>query len=152
MQSRVDCDDDSEFCLLPQGPFVNELELFVDGMVPALASNDAIAKAIKRRTRVIERGLERSQRGSGSRNDGAIAEKLVRVVRMASRHPQYGKYFGRDCMTVVTNSEASAMTAHTYMENSVEHDWPWMVYSGNIVVGGSYSITKEDGTDAFAGI
>ena len=134
-----------------------ELELFVDSMVPALTSNDAIAKAINRRMRVIERRLESSLSGSGNRNDGAIAEELVPVVRTASRHPQYGKYIGRDCMTVITNSEStnsesSAMTAHTYIENSVEHDWPWMVYSGNMVVGGSYSITKEDGTDAFVGI
>ena len=55
-------------------------------------------------------------------------------------------------MAVITNSEMSAMTAHTYTENSVEHDWPWMVWNGNMVVGGTYFITTEDGTDAFGGI
>lgn len=134
----------------PTMPY-NELELIVDGMVPAISSNDAIAKAINRRTRTIERRLERSQRGSGNRDDNAIATELVNVVRMASRHPKYGKYIGRDCMSVVTNSETSAMTTHTHTENLVEHDWPWMVWRGDMVVGGSYSITTEDGTDVFAG-
>jgi len=45
----------------------DELELFVDGMVPALYSTDAIAKSINRRTQVIRRRLERVQRGSGNR-------------------------------------------------------------------------------------
>ena len=134
----------------PRMPY-NELELFVEGMVPALAAKDPIAKAILRRTRTIERKLEKGQRGSGNRDDDAIVKELVRVVRMASRHPQYGKYIGRDCMTVITNSETSAMTTHTYMENSVEHDWPWLV-SRDMVVGGWYSITGEDGEDAFPGI
>ena len=131
----------------PTMPY-NELELFVDGMVPALASNDPTAKAIKRRAGIIKRRLESSQRGSGNRDDGAIADDLVKVIRMANRHPRYGKYIGRDCMTVQINSEMRDMTTHTHMENSVEHDWPWMV-SRDMVVGGWYSITKEDGTDAF---
>lgn len=133
----------------PTMPY-NELELFVDGMKPALASKDPIAKAIHRRAGVVKRKLERSQRGSGNRDDSAIAEELVAVVRMASRHPRYGKYIGRDCMTVLTNSETPAMTTHTHMENSVEHDWPWMV-TRDMVVGGWISVTRQDGTDAFSG-
>lgn len=128
----------------------NELELFIEGMHPALTSNDPIAKAIKRRATKIEYRLKSSQRGSGNRDDGAIANDLVKVVRMANRHTQYGKYIGRDCMTVQINSETRGMTTHTHTENSVKHDWPHMV-SRDMVVGGWYSITKEDGTDAFAG-
>jgi hypothetical protein len=126
----------------------NELELNVHGMIPALASKDAIAKSIKRRMGVIERRLERTQRGSGNRNDSAIAHELVRIVRMASRHPQYGKYIGRDCMTVIMNSETPSTTVHTHMENSVEHDWPWMV-SRDMVMGGWFSITTDEGRDVF---
>lgn len=126
----------------------NELELDVHGMILALASKDAIAKAIKRRMVIIKRRLERTQRGSGNRNDEVIADELVRITRTASRHPKYGKYIGRDCMTVVMNSETPTMTVHTHIENSVEHDWPWIV-SSDMVVGGWFSITREDGTDAF---
>lgn len=130
----------------PTMPY-NELELFVDGMVPTLASKDAIAKAINRRTRVIERRLERVQRGSGNRDDGAIAEELVKVVRMASRHPQYGKYIGRDCMGVQLNSNTMDMVTDTYKENSIEHNFPWMV-NRNGVATVSWSMTLADGADA----
>lgn len=126
----------------------NELELDVHGMILALTSNDPIAKAVKRRMGVIERRLERTQRGPGNRNDGEIADEMTRVIRMASRHPRYGKYIGRDCMTVRMNSETPDMTVHTHMENSVEHDWPWMV-TPDMVMRGWFSITREDGTDVF---
>jgi hypothetical protein len=131
----------------PAMPY-NELELFVDGMVPAMASRDATAKAIHRRAGVVKRKLEREQRDSGNRDDDAIAKELVKVVRMTNRHPEHGKYIGRDCMTVVINSETPTMTTHTYMEDSVEHDWPWMV-SRDMVIGGWYSLITEDGVDTF---
>ncbi len=46
---------------------------------------------------------------------------------MASRHPQYGKYIGRDCMGIQTNSETPSMVTDTYKENNSEHNFPWMV-------------------------
>ena len=126
----------------PSMPY-NELELYVNGMVPALASKDAIAKAIHRRTRVINRKLERAQRGAGQRDDGAIVEELVSVVRMASRHPQYGKYIGRDCMGVQMRSDTTDMVTDTYKENSVEHNFPWMV-NKSMVANASWSITQVE--------
>lgn len=143
------CDFDTQQVWSPSSlmPY-NELEVYVNGMVPALASGDAMAKAIQRRAGVVKRRLERSQRGSGNRDDGAIADELVSVVRMASRHPEYGKYIGRDVMTVVMNSETRNMTVFTHMENSVKHDVPWMV-TRDMVVGGWFGIITEDGTDAF---
>ena len=124
----------------------NELELFIDGMVPALYSKDAVAKAINRRTQVIKRRLERVQRGSGNRNDGAVAKELVKILRMASRHPQYGKYVGRDCMGVQINSETTDMVTDTYKEDSIEHNFPWVV-SRDMVGTASWSMTLEDGSD-----
>lgn len=129
----------------PRMPY-NELELFVDGMVPALYSKDAIAKSINRRTQVIRRRLERVQRGSGNRNDGAIVHELVKVVRMASRHPQYGKYIGRDCMGIQMNSETPSMVTDTYKENDVEHNFPWIV-SRDMVATFSWSLTPVDDSD-----
>jgi hypothetical protein len=128
----------------------NELELEVHGMVPALYSNDAIAKSINRRTKVIERRLERVQRGAGTRNDGAIVQELVKVVRMASRHPQYGRYIGRDCMGIQMRSDAPDMVTDTYKENNVEHNFPWMV-SREMVATVSWSITPERSPDEDAG-
>lgn len=126
----------------------NELELFVNGMVPTLFSKDHIAKAIHRRTRVINRKLERVQRGPGTRDDSAIVNELVSVVRMASRHPQYGKYIGRDCMGVAINSDTTNMITDTHKENSVERNFPWIV-NKNMVATASWSMTpvKEEKND-----
>ncbi len=128
----------------------NELELEVHGMVWALHSKDAIAKSINRRTQVIERRLERVQRGAGRRNDGAIVDELVKVVRMANRHPEYGKYIGRDCMGIQMRSDTPDMVTDTYKENSVEHNFPWIV-NRNMVTRFSWSLTAEDGPDPTAG-
>ena len=128
----------------------NELELYVSGMVSALSSTDAIAKSINRRTRVIARRLERVQRGSGNRDDDAIVSELIKVVRMASRHPQYGRYIGRDCMGIQIGSHTSTMVMGTYKENNIEHNLPWIV-NRNMAFEASWSLTPEDGADATAG-
>lgn len=130
----------------PTMPY-NELELFVDGMFPAILSRDATAKSIYRRMRSVKRRLEENQRGSGNRDDSAIVKELVSWVRMASRHPQHGKYIGRDCMGVQINSENTTMVTDTYKENSIEHNFPWIV-NRNMVLTSSWSITLEDGSDA----
>jgi hypothetical protein len=134
---------------VPSMPY-NELELHVSGRVSALVSTDAIAKAIYRHTRMIARRLVRVQRGSGTRDDGAIVGELVKVVRMASRHPQHGKYIGRDCMGVQIRSDTPSMVTDTYKENSVEHDFPWIV-SREMVATASWSVTFSHPPDARQG-
>jgi hypothetical protein len=127
------------YSLRPTMP-LNEKEINVDGMVPALISKDAIAKAINRRTRVIHRRLERVRRSENPLDELAEAKELISIVRMASRHPEYGRYIGRDCMAVVLNYSSWAITADTYKEDSsVMHDWPIMVFpEGAATVSGKW--------------
>ena len=125
----------------------NGTEIWVDGQVSALASRDALAKAFHRRTRVLHRRLQRAEQRS-PRDKAEVAEDLVSVVRMASRHPQYGKYIGRDCTVVARRFGDDAWLADTYKEKSIVHNVPWLV-SRDMAMRGSFSITSEDGSDAF---
>jgi hypothetical protein len=125
----------------------NEIEVSIDGMVPALASRDAIAKAINRRTRILHRRLERVERGATTkRSQGDVARELVTVIRMASRHPDYGKYIGRDCMAVGCEPYNMGFFADTYKENSVQHNTPIMV-TRDMVAKSSWSITPVAPSD-----
>ena len=119
----------------------NEIEIQIDGRIDALFSKDVAVQAINRRTQVIHRRLERMKR-SGSRSPEEIAEDLVHVVRLASNHPDYGKYIGRDCMVVGCQAGNQDYFADTYKENSIEHDTPWIVNQG-MVYQASWSITEE---------
>jgi hypothetical protein len=121
---------------------VNEVELQIDGTVAALASRDAIAKAINRRTRVIHRRLERVERGGPLRTREEVARELVHVVRLATRHPEYGKYIGRDCMAVACRPYDLGFFADTYKEKSIEHNMPIAV-TRDMMVNASWSITQE---------
>ncbi len=127
----------------------NEIAIWADGMVPALASRDAIAKAISRRTRVLHRRLQRVEQGAPQRSREDVAKELVSVVRMASRHPEHGKFIGRDCTVAACEFNEEGFLADTYKENSIEHNFPYMV-TRDMVLAGSFSITREDGTGAFA--
>jgi hypothetical protein len=84
---------------------------------------------------------------AGTRDDGSIVKELVSVVRMASRHPRYGKYIGRDCMGVQIRSDTPSMVTDTYKENSIEHNILWIV-SRDMVATATWSMTFEDGSDA----
>lgn len=121
---------------------VNEVEIQVDGTEAALFSRDAIAKAINRRTRVIHRRLERMESGAPLRSREEVAGELVHIVRMATHHPDYGKYIGRDCMAVSCRPHNLGFFADTYKEKSIEHNTPIMV-TRDIVAESSWSITQE---------
>jgi hypothetical protein len=126
----------------------NEITIWTDGMVPALASRDAIAKAFNRRTRVLHRRLQRIEQGVPQRTREEVAKALVSIIRMASRHPQYGKFIGRDCTVAALQWGEDGFLADSYKENSIEHNFPWMVTRA-MVTTASFSITREDGSDGF---
>ena len=69
---------------LPSEPFTR-LDVVVHGTEQAV--HDGLNAAInKLRTRLFQQSPRRIARG------------LVQTLRIASKHPQYGKYIGRDCM------------------------------------------------------
>ncbi len=118
-------------------------ELYLDGTVAALASRDAIAKAISRRTEAICKELERVEFEAPGQTDQTVAKELVSVVRMANRHPEYGERIGRDCMAVRIQDDSIGVEADTYKENSIMHDTPIMVTEQGIV-SASWSLTPVD--------
>jgi hypothetical protein len=46
-------------------------------------------------------------------------ERLVSVVRQASRHPKHGKLIGRDCLSVVIHPNTPEMPAYYHPEKDV---------------------------------
>ncbi len=127
----------------------NDIEIWADGQVAAIASRDALAKAFNRRTRILHRRLQRVEHGAPQRSGGEVARELVSVIRMASRHPQYGKYIGRDCTVTALQWGEDGFLADTHKENSIEHNFPYIV-SRDMVMAASWSLTPEEGSDATA--
>ncbi len=70
------------------------------GAVPAIMGDDAYAKEAHKTLNQVMRQLKRIDLGEKP-SGKATAERLVDVIRQASKHPRYGYLIGRDCLSVV---------------------------------------------------
>jgi hypothetical protein len=92
------------------------------------------------------KGRRKTEFEAPGQTDQTVAKELVSVVRMANRHPEYGKYIGRDCMAVRIQDDSVGVEADTHKENSIMHDWPIMVTEQS-TVSGSGSMTQTDDSE-----
>lgn len=66
---------------------------------------DAVDETLKKR-------INRLKRKMYFQDSHAVAQALVTIVKAARHHPQFGKYIGRDCMSVIVPRECGFQTMY----------------------------------------
>jgi hypothetical protein len=70
------------------------------GTVPAIMSEDPYGKQARKTLNQVMREMKRTDLGEMP-SGKATVERLVDVIRQASKHPRFGRLIGRDCLSVV---------------------------------------------------
>jgi hypothetical protein len=78
----------------------HESTVSISGSIRALLSKDAMAKSVFRQTRRMHDQMKMTEREGVKQGKHWVADQLVQIIRMASHHPEHGKYINRDCMAV----------------------------------------------------
>jgi hypothetical protein len=93
----------------PKSDFHFEVSILKEGTNHRRALGFCIHGCEKAITEKIEHKLKRLRKKRFFQNNdsNAVALKLVEVIREASNTPDYGKYIGRDCLTIATSRNPS---------------------------------------------
>ena len=96
--------------------------LFISGTRAAFTAGDSFANELNKDVIRTTRQIRRIDLGSKP-SSKTTAERLTWLVKRASRHPRYGKYIGRDCLSVVIHPNSPAMPTHYHpgKASTVEH-------------------------------
>jgi hypothetical protein len=89
----------------------------IQGAAPAIMAEDKHAKETLKQLQQVMRWLRRVDLGEKP-SGVATAERLVSVLRRASRHPKYGYLVGRDCLSVVIHPNSRKMPTHYHVEQA----------------------------------
>ncbi len=113
---------ESEFIIKPSmlkpGLPDNETYGIMIGATAAILAEDEHAKENLKSLNQVLRQLRRVDLGQQP-SGRTTAERLVWVMREASKHPKYGKYIGRNFLSVVIHPDSPAMATYYHPSEAV---------------------------------
>lgn len=95
----------------------DEFGLFISGTRVAFTVGDKYSNELDRCSKQVRRQLRRIDLGREP-NSRTTADRLAWLVRQASRHPRYGKYIGRDCLSTVVHPGSGPFLTHYHPEKA----------------------------------
>ena len=100
----------------------DDVGIFISGTRIAFTAGDAFASELNRRSMQARRQIKRVDLGQLPSGE-TIADRLAWLIREASRHPLYGKYIGRDCLSAVVHPGNGPFLGHYHPEKATASEY-----------------------------